>query len=483
MRYPNFCGPSYTSQSPLADCAALRNWYLETMEEDGERVVCYPTPGRQLFSGIANGITDIGGRALLSIGGFVRAVFGVGLYSISENGSATRLDSGAQDSMPATISYNGANGNQFFYTTGGNGYIEDATSHVVTQVLTGDATMGGMIDGYFLAFDLETSTFRISDLNDGLTWDPTQFQQNSITADPWQAMVCDGNRKIWFVGEQRGQIWYDQGTFPFPFTPYPGAVFNFGTPAPFSVKVAGDSVMWLTKNENGQAQVVRTVGFQPRRVSDYSVETAIAGYSRTATINDAEALVYEDGGHLFYCLTFPSANATWVYDVSTGQWHERDSTNAQTGRSQLWRPRVHCYAFGQHLTAERENGTIATMDTAIGTELDGEIIRRLRIPAPLRVKERRGRGVVKRFEADFEPGTASLTGQGAVPQAMFRSSDTFGRTWSMQREASPGRTGQRNAKVFWNRCGDFDDTWVPEITVTDPNPWRLVDGFVDGFGF
>ncbi len=484
MRYPSFCGPSYTSQSPLADCARTINWYPEQIEDQAaQRIVLYPSPGRQTFADVSSGITDVGGRALFEMEGRVSGVIGGGIYEVFPNRLVTRRGDCLQDSMPATISFNGDSGNQRFFTSGGNGYLLDMTTNALSTVLTGDATMGGMIDGYFLAFDINTSTFRISNLNDGTTWDPTQFQQNSITADPWQAMVVDGNRKIWFIGEQRGQIWYDDGSFPFPFVPYPGAVFNFGTPAPFSVKVAGDSLLWLTRNENGQGQVVRTTGFQPRRVSDHAVESAIAGYARAFTIEDAEAFVYEDIGHLFYVLNFPTANATWVYDLNENKWHERGTWNAPLNAYDIWHPRVHCYAFGQHLTGERANGTVATMSIDIGTELDGGPIRRVRIPPPIRVNERRGRLTVKRFEAEFEPGTASLNGQGSNPLAMFRSSDTFGRSWGTQRTASPGLTGHYRQKVFWNRCGQSRDTWVPEISVTDPIPWRLIDGYIEGMGF
>ncbi len=484
MNYPSFCGGSYTSQSPLADCEQTMNWYPEQIESQAaQRVVLYPTPGREPFIGAAGGITDVGTRALFSMNGITDAVIGQSIYGLFSSQTATNYGTITQDANPATISYNGQSGNQRFYTSGGNGYVRDLTSNVVTQELTGDATMGGMIDGYFLAFNINTSTFRISNLNDGLTWDPTQFQENSITADPWQAMVVDGNRKIWFVGEQSGQIWYDDGSFPFPFVPYPGAVFSSGTSAPFSVKVVGDGLMWLTRTKEGQAQVVRTTGFQPRRVSDHAVETAISGYARNFTINDAEGLTYEDEGHLFYALTFPSANATWVYDVTIGKWHQRGIWNPGMTRFDFWAPRVHCYAFGKHLTGERGNGIIANMDVTIGSELDGSAIRRVRVPSPLRVSERRGRLIVKRFESEFEPGVASLAGQGSKPLAMFRSSQTFGKTWSQERTASDGLTGQRGSKVYWNRCGQSRDTWVPEISVSDPIPWRLIEGYVDGRGF
>jgi hypothetical protein len=50
------------------------------------------------------------------------------------------------------------------------------------------------------------------------------------------------------------------------------------------------------------------------------LEYAIQSYGN---ITDAIGYTYQQDGHPFYVLIFPSAEATWVYDVSTQLWHER----------------------------------------------------------------------------------------------------------------------------------------------------------------
>jgi hypothetical protein len=230
-----------------------------------------------------------------------------------------------------------------------------------------------MIDGYFLAFDAATSTFYISGLNDGTTWDATQYAQRSIAPDPWKAMVVDGSRQIWLIGEQTGEVWYDAGTSPFPFAPVPGAVFGYGTPAPFSVKLAGSTMCWLSQTADGAGIVVGATGVTPQRISTYAVETAIASYARDSIITDAEAVVYSEAGHTFYCLSFPSANKTWVFDLTTGLWHQRGVWDDAAGDYDVWAPRNHCYGFGQHLIGDRTTGQLCTMDTSLTTECDGTI--------------------------------------------------------------------------------------------------------------
>ena len=58
----------------------------------------------------------------------------------------------------------------------------------------------------------------------------------------------------------------------------------------------------------------------PRRISTHAIEDAWRGYT---LVSDAYTMSYSYEGHKFIVLTFPTANATWVYDISTNLWHER----------------------------------------------------------------------------------------------------------------------------------------------------------------
>jgi hypothetical protein len=73
-----------------------------------------------------------------------------------------------------------------------------------------------------------------------------------------------------------------------------------------------------------------------RPVSSLELDTAIAGYQRTASITDAEALSFQLLGHTFYVLRFPSANATWLYDLTTDMWTEAGTWNSAKGDYDVW---------------------------------------------------------------------------------------------------------------------------------------------------
>jgi hypothetical protein len=484
MLYPGFISGSYESQSPLADLERTVNWYPEPIEPRSVpwESALYPCPGFEEYVTLSN----VNTRALFSMGGRVYGVIGDSVYKFTESHSATVVTDGTvtNNPNPAQIASNGDAGGELLIASGENGYLLNIASNTLSTIsaLVGKCTMAGMIDGYFLSFDASDSKFYISELNDGTTWDATQYAQRSIAPDPWKAMVVDGSRQIWLIGEQTGEVWYDAGTSPFPFAPIPGAVFGYGTPAPFSVKLAASSMCWLSQTADGAGIVVATNGVVPQRISTYAVENAIATYARDSIITDAEALVYSESGHTFYCLTFPSVKATWVFDLTTGIWHERGVWDDALGVYDVWAPRSHCYGFGRHLVGDRTTGLICSMDISLTTECSGAVIRRLRIPPPLFRSPNVRRMFVSRMELIMETGLGTATGQGVSPQVMLRSS-TNAKTWSNERLASAGAMGAYNAQVLWTRLPSSLKLWVPEITVTDPIPWRIMGAEVDGRGF
>jgi hypothetical protein len=481
VRYPGFCGPSSQLQSAWADCERTVNWYYEPIQDPGAPfdAALYPVPGLSPFIEPAAGITDSGARGGISVNGRTFMVVGSGFYELLENGQVTRRGTVAQDGNPATVTSNGVAGGQLFITSGGNGYTYTLATNVLTKVLDDEATMGGMLSARFLAFNVKNGKVRMSGQNDGLTWDATLYFQRTLAADPWRAMLVNPPN-IWLIGEYTGEVWYDSGAFPQPFAPVNGAFFPYGTPATFSAQVVGEYVTWLAKGKEGAPIVVAARGYAPAEISNFAVGTALSRYYRNGQVSDAEVLAYGDADHLFACFQFPSARATWCFDFATGSWAERGTWNSAQNRFDAWSPRVHLAAFGRHLVGLRNSGTISTLDPTVGTEADGTPIRRVRVAPPLVATPDR-RVIVDRLQVYAEPGLGTRDGQGADPQLMLRVSYD-GKTWGNERMTSAGRRGQYRHKVVFNRCGSSDVLWVPEISVSDPVPWRLVGADLRGSG-
>ncbi len=478
MNYSGFVGPSSTLQTPFANCERLMNLYLEPQDSESGRPALYGTPGFRSFVAVA----AVGGRALFTMNGRTHAIMGGSVQEVFQTATATNRGAVLQDGNLAYLTTNGVGGNQLGVASGGNFYSLNLTTNVLSAaLLTGECHQLGMLDGYGVMFNATDHKIRISELNDFTTLDPTQFAIRSSAPDNWQAM-CVNPPDVWLIGGTSGDVWYDAGAYPFPFAPRPGASFPYGIAAQHSIAAAGDSVLWLAQTLDGVGPVVRARGYTPQPISSFALETAIAGYLRTSIVTDAEALVYSQAGHAFYVLRFPSANATWVYDLRTNQWHERGKWISALNRYDVWSPRVVTSAFGKHLTGDATSGTIAEMEDTLCSELDGTAIRRVRIPPALVVRDG-GRGFVDRFELEIQSGVGTSTGQGVKPVAEMRVSHDYGQTWGNARQRPIGPMGATEQKTFWLNCGSSEKSWVPEIVITDPVPVRIVGATFLGRGF
>lgn len=448
------------------------NFYVEKIGTEGvqHKTALFPTPGLQSWSTVP----ELGGRAGISIGSRAFTVMGTALYEVFENKTMTKRGTVAIDSFPAQIAYNGPTGNQLAIASGGHIYNYDLTTNTLTLVVSGGGHMVGMLDEYFIALNILTGRVRLSNLNDGTTWDPTQFALRSAQADPWTAMVINPP-DIWLFGDRTGDVWYDAGTSPFPLAARTGLNIPYGIIAPFSLALTGGQIFWLASNKDGAGLVVRAQGYAPEKISTVELDTALSVYQRTSRITDAESMVYQQEGHTFYVLRFPAANATWCYDLTTGIWHERGTWNSAEGRYDVWHPRMHLYAYGLHLTGDA-TGILSVMDVTYAAEADGMPIRRLR-RGPILLDEN-NRMPLGRFELGMETGLGLSTGQGSNPVVMARFSMDGGHNWSNERQATAGKIGDYRKRVFWTRLGS-PRLWVPEIVVTDPVPWRVVDAWIN----
>jgi hypothetical protein len=427
----------------------------------------YPAPGVRRYATT----TALNGRGLFAQDNYVLAAIGSKLFRVTNINSTVEIGAIVADNNPATMCTNGDSGGQAFVTSGDNGYIVDIVADTISQVRSGATSMGAMLDTYFLALDAETSTLFLSDLNDGTIWDPTQFAQRTIAPDPWISFAVN-YREIWLFGTETSEVWVNAGTFPFPFAPHPSGLVPYGIAAPFSVKNVAGTLIWLARTANGTGQVVAAQGFTPQVISTHALQVEIQSYDR---VDDAIGDTFQMLGHTFYVLTFPSAGHTWVYDVTTQIWVEWLTWVPALNEYIAWRPLFHAYAFDRHLVLDRAAGSIYETSHEFTTDVDDQLIRRLRrFPG---ISNELKRTFYDTFTLYLEMGLGLPTGQGSDPQLMLRASDDGGKTYGNERWTSAGRQGQYKVLAQWYRLGSARDR-VFEFTVSDPIPWRIIDAFI-----
>jgi hypothetical protein len=326
------------------------------------------TPG---LKGFINYAGNQGGpvRALWQMNGRAFAVVGSGFFEIFPWGAGKRWGTMAVDSNPASICSNGTAGNQIFVVSAGHGYIfridTNSFAEITDPNFPAPCAMGTFVDGYFVGLRAQSRQFRISNLEDGTTWTGLDVAETSTAADDLRAMISS-HRELWLFGEQSAHVWYNAGGTSsyyqgesFPFAPISGVYIEHGILAPWSVVNLDNTLFWLGSNKLGNGVVWRANGYTPQRVSNHGVEYFLGQYKR---LDRAIAYAYQEEGHSFYVLYVPedgiTETTTWVYDVSTGMWHERATWDED---QLIWRPhegRCHCYAFGRHLIGSRTSGQI-----------------------------------------------------------------------------------------------------------------------------
>ena len=363
-------GPAYKMQSQSISCQNCINWYPQTIEyPNGSRVAALmPTPGlKKLFTG------DVAATRCLFVlsNGALLTVIGKKLY----HSKANKLDLKEIGLISALGTVRIAdNGQVALIVNGTYTYALDLKKLTLTR-LSGStiprSTHVLFLDGRFVVNKANTGQFYWSDLYstkvNALSYATAESTPDNITA------IVTFNRELWLFGAQSVERYYGTGSSNSPFSRLSGGAMAFGCLAPDSIVSLATGVIWLGVSEFGGNQIVMSGGGIPDRISTHALEEEISSFTKTS---DASAYAYQIEGHVFYVISFPSANVTYCFDVSTGLWHQRSFTNAQ-GLHERHRSQHHAYFNNMHIVGDYRNGKLYQLDNNTFTD-DGELILRER---------------------------------------------------------------------------------------------------------
>ena len=455
-------GQSYVARSINAADNRMVNLFPEVLQEGKEAGWLQRAPGLQLLATIGSGPIR-GVWAFASSDSFAFVVSGSELYKIDTSYNATLLGS-VSGTGPVSMADNGT---QLFVACDPVGYIYNNSTGVFAQITDPDfpgAKIVGYLDGYFVFTEPNSQRVWVTALLDGTSVDPLDFASAEGSPDGVVGMIVD-HREVWLYGTRSVEVWYNAGTSDFPLQRIQGAFNEIGCNAAYTITKMDNGLFWLGADVRGQGIVYRASGYTGQRISTHAVEWQIQSYG---DISDAIAYTYQQDGHSFYVLTFPSANKTWVYDVATQAWHERAS-----GNENQYRHRSNCQmAFNNKIiVGDFENGNIYALSPDVYAD-NGAIQKWLRSWRALPPGQNNlNRTAHHTLQLDCESGVG-LDGsvQGSDPQVMLRWSDDGGHTWSSEHWATLGGIGDYSQRVFWRRLGmtlKLRDR-VYEVSGTDP---------------
>ena len=461
MRRPiNFTGQTYQGRSRAIDSERSINWYAEGNSANSKEMVSLvPTPGAKRIATLP----DLN-RGGYSYNGLIWMIASNTVYTVTTGGTVT--SKGTINSFNGNLSF-ADNGKTMLIVDGIDGYLYTKATDTLVQIADPDFPSNPIqveyMDGYFIVLEGGSGRFWLSALDDGSSWNALDFATAEGSPDNLVGMKVN-HRQLWLFGDSSTEIWYNSGDKDFPFRRIQGAFFEEGTLAAGSISKTTNAVLWLSNSERGQAAVYIASGIRPVRISTVGIELAFDGYS---DLTDAISYVVYEETHTFYILTFPTAEKTWVYDLTTKMWHERSTNNAR------WWAQYGVIVGGALYGLDYASGRIMHVDHAYKDE-DGQMIRRLRTGK--HIESNRGYVECNSLEIEFEHGIGDVDTPN--PQVMLRVSNDGGYTWSNEQKKSAGAAGDYQSRVVFNRLGTARD-FVFEVSVTDPVNWVMVGAYAD----
>lgn len=410
-----------------------------------EKDLVYLVAGRNLYSLNKLGQTALVGEDVLTDGQNV---------SWAESADFTLVTAGAFRKL--------------FVANGGQTVVYDGStaSKIVSPEIPARSSHIVMFDSYLLANDLARAKYDESILHskvaDPLEWEGAFFsaenKSDRINAmhSAWDEIALFGSRSI--------ENFYNDGVTPF--VPIPGGNVESGTLSPWTIKVAGNSYIYL---DSGR-KLIRLTGRQPIEVSQ-AIDNLLDGEVDYA---NARGEVFTLRSHKIYLLTINERTFAFDYEKNewVGEWGSWDESKAVYGPFRA-RNILNVKQWGMTIGTDITNGKIYRLGFDTYRD-DGQEIRSAVITGNIdhgtgrqkrsdELKIRLKRGQVQRLSPDD-----------IGPVMLVRWRDNGSKVWSNYREVALGFQGETEFYHSLFQLGSYRARQY-EFVVTDDTPFSLVE--------
>lgn len=313
---------------------------------------------------------------------------------------------------------------------------DDGTSYRVGDVLSAvAANIGGTGSGF---------TYTVSAVDES-GFDPLDVAAKTGGNDKLVACAVM-HREIWLIGEATSEVWYNSGAADFTFQAMPGAFVEHGCQAVASIAKYDLALYWLGQDTSGNSVVFEGAGYRVTPVTTRALANEINSYS---VKSDAIGFTYLQEGHVFYVLTFPTEDVTWVFDITERHWHQRAWADTE-GQLHRWRPNSYSVFNNASLVGDYQNGNIYTLDLDTVQDNGQPIVRQRSFP---HVTDNGDRVLHTAFTADMAVGAPLVDGTTDSPNVSLSWSDNRGESYGNPVEQSLGNVGEYLTQPQWSRLG------------------------------
>ena len=448
-----------SDSSPLSE-QECTNWYVNTPQVEGAlntgNLFSIPGITQKLTTGAASEIN----RGSHVMNGTPYFVNGETLYQVNRSvvAGVEVLASVSLGTIGGTGRISSAdNGTQLMIIAEGEGYIWDGTDF--NKITDSDFKANGtpehvvFIDSFFIVTTDEKKLIK-SDANNGLSWNALQFASAESDPDPIVSAIVFKNQ-IYIAGSETTEVFENVGGTGFNFS-RTGFFLDKGVSAPYSLIKAPSAFMFVGAGENESPAIWSYQGgAAPEKISNTAIDSILSKMS-DAEIRASFSWSYADSGAYFVGFSFNSR--TFVFDTSSGKWHERTS---QIGDHQeAWRVNSVASAYDRILVGDKVDGRIGTLSLDTYDEY-GTSIQRTFTTHPF---YNQGRAFsISSVEAIVEAGVGSAE---VNPLIRLSASHDGGVTFSSERSRGFGKIGNRERRTIWRQLGRFARNSVLKFEVS-----------------
>lgn len=244
-----------------------------------------------------------------------------------------------------------------------------------------------------------------------------------------------------------------------------------GIESPYSIASVNHSQFCIGTGKANAKCVLMIQNTEVKKISPLWLDRILA-------VNDVKwtkGWTYSKNNHSFYL--FSIKDRCFAYDVTTSQWHIRQSRNFYTGSVKNYMPLYAVWWNNMILTGSSESGNLYELDENYFYE-DFDATNRLPL---LRVRQT---PVITSsykpfviYEIAVECNSGAMNVYGPPAKAILQVSRDGGYTFGNVREASLGRRGQYSARLKWLNLGLVRQC-VLRISYSEPTDFVISDSSI-----
>ena len=455
----------YLSDSLPVSAQECVNWYpvIEGAPSLNQETL-RGTPGiREVYS-TGDDITEANRGFIQALGGRGYFVNGNGLYRLNLDET---VDSLGTISGTGHVSMAVSETQLMIVVPGGDGYIFERSPDTLTQITDVDYTTTHgtpmavvFVDGYFLCTS-NTKKFKISAINDGLTWDPLDYGSAESNPDNSRAAIIFRNQ-LFIAGAWTMEAFTNVGGADFPFV-RSGLFLDKGVSGRYAWVVASGTFIFMGFGATDHVSVWRYENNSAVSISTKAIDAIIS----RLTADELSAVVawaYGQNGSSFVGFTLP--DTTIVYDLTSGRWHERKSRvldDEGNWTSISWRAISPIYMSTKIYVGDSVSGRIGMLDTGLYKEYANNIVRTVSTQP---FQNNMQPFFISELELTVESGVGNV--DATDPVIMLDRSLDGGKTYQWSRMRPMGKEGEYSRRVVWRRLGRAARFDVYRFTLSDP---------------